>query len=496
MRCWGLPVFAIAFAFVLVSCGGGASSPGSTGAVGDQRASAVSENEPADPTVEKPASPDTRFSPDSASLERLVFWDDSDSIIRLVIPDDERRLFEQLLASDDPAADKYLVALATSPNPYRLLVTDHLRDRFDSPPVVSVYAYPELFHFAAADETDAYIVFKHALYAGWSPALAELVAPDLARIVDAREVQLGGVDFDAIPPLDFPTYESAAQAASWLNGHDEIVGITVNGDSQAYPLRIIAWHEMVNDTIGGVPVTLAYCTLCGTAILYDGRVGPNLYRFGTSGLLYRSNKLMFDDQTRTLWNQFTGAAVWGGLVGTGARLASLPVTYTTWDSWLLENPETVVLSLETGFERDYRPGVAYAAYNSSADPSFNVPVADERLEPKEEVFVLRIGEVFSAYPTAVLAERGLVRDTIDGVNVVVVATADGRGGRAYLVGGVRFVRVDPEARSIVDADDRIWAIGEDGLMGPAGSRLERANGHNAFWFAVVNQTPNARLYEG
>ena len=116
---------------------------------------------------------------------------------------------------------------------------------------------------------------------------------------------------DGIPPLEAPRFVTADAAQDWINPRDDLIGVVVNGDARAYPIRIIAWHEMVNDTIGGIPVSLAYCTLCGSAIVYDDRIGDTVNDFGISGLLYRSNKLMYDRQTDTLWEQFSGRPAWG-----------------------------------------------------------------------------------------------------------------------------------------------------------------------------------------
>src|SRR5262249_16913321 len=155
---------------------------------------------------------------------------------------------------------------------------------------------------------------------------------------------------DGIPALDNPRM-IAADAAAYLNSDDPVFGIEINGDARAYPLRIANWHEMVNDIVGGVPVSLAYCTLCGAGILFDGRVeGPDQpFTFGSSGLLYRSNKLMYDRQTRSLWSQFSGRPVVGPLTGSGVELHLLPVMLTSWAQWRLLHPETRVLSLDTGF---------------------------------------------------------------------------------------------------------------------------------------------------
>ena len=169
-----------------------------------------------------------------------------------------------------------------------------------------------------------------------------------------EEIAWGGVVKDGIPSLDNPRMV-AAGAADYMRDDDLVFGVAINGDVRAYPLRIMGWHEMFNEVIGGVPVALAYCTLCGSGILYETRV-PGRARpfvFGSSGFLYRSNKLMFDRETHSLWNQFTGRPVVGPLVDSGIELVQRPVVIARWDEWRRDHPGTRILSLDTGFRRDY-----------------------------------------------------------------------------------------------------------------------------------------------
>src|SRR5215813_15612850 len=186
-----------------------------------------------------------------------------------------------------------------------------------------------------------------------------------------EEIAWGGVLVDGIPALDNPRMTTAS-AASYLNPDDPVFGVEINGDDRAYPLRIVNWHEMVNDVVGGVPVSLAYCTLCGSGILFDSRVvgWAEPFTFGSSGLLYRSNKLMYDRQTDSLWEQFTGRPVVGRLTGSKIELKVLPLVLSSWSEWRSRHPETRVLSLDTGFRRDYGPGVAYREYFSSPELLF------------------------------------------------------------------------------------------------------------------------------
>ncbi len=440
---------------------------------------------------------DAPFDPDAAELEQLVFWGALDGFVHaLSVPRNRQALFDQLLSSDSAGAAKYVIDLAVFPSPYWDQVVKHLMARFDAPHR-SAFEYPQLWSFHESDSaTPAYLRFKQTLYAAQLPEIAAFLDPLAERTIDAREVVWGGVDVDGIPPLESPRHVRPEAAADWIDGSDLVAGAEINGDARAYPFRIIAWHEMVNDTIGGIPVSLAYCTLCGSAILYDGRVGGEVYRFGTSGLLYRSNKLMYDRNTRTLWNQFSGKPAWGALVGQSIRLDVFPVVVTSWADWYAQHPDTTVLDINTGFIRNYGSGVAYREYFNSPDTWFHVPEQDGRLAAKDDVFAVRVGESLTAYPIELLAERVLVSDEVGGRSIVVVATADGEGGRAYEAGVVEFASADPLAGTLTDAEGNTWSISEDALVGPEGATLPRVGGHNAYWFAIANLTEGGRLWEG
>ena len=137
-----------------------------------------------------------------------------------------------------------------------------------------------------------------------------------------------------------------ADEASYLEDGHVVFGVVAGGEARAYPKRIMGWHEMAIDRLGGVELTIVYCTLCGTAIPYESILDGRHVRFGTSGLLYRSNKLMFDHGTWSLWNTIMGEPVVGPLVGTGVRLTHRAVVTTTWGEWRRMHPGTTVLSLE------------------------------------------------------------------------------------------------------------------------------------------------------
>ena len=447
------------------------------------------------PAATANAEPGT-YDPDAIDQRGLLFWDSLTGEGFLTAPDSLLEALDTLATSGHPGADKYLVDLANVPTPYALRIIEHLRVRFDRPDAMTLSDFPELAVLPEGDtQTPRYLEFKRTLFGSIDPTFGIFLSERFPHTLDAREVRYGGVGVDVIPPLEFPGYVSADEASAWLNADDEVVGVSIEGDVRAFPLRILGWHEMLNDTVGGVPISLAYCTLCGSAIVYDGRLDGALYRFGTSGLLYRSNKLMYDRTTRTLWNQFTGQPAWGSLVDQGLRLTAIPSTYTTWGEWVAANPNTTVLDVNTGFPFDYSPGAAYASYNSSPDLIFQVPVTDDRLAQKDEVFVVTEGEALIAFPVTALAQASLVNETLADRPIVAIATPDGMGGRAFERGAREFVAADLAAGVVTDADGVDWTIEETGLRSPGGEILPRVNGSNAFWFAVANLVPDARLYE-
>ena len=298
-----------------------------------------------------------------------------------------------------------------------------------------------------------------------------------------EEITWGGVAVDGIPSLDNPPL-LAADEAGYLLDDDLVFGVEINGDARAYPLRIMGWHEMFNEVIGGVPVALAYCTLCGAGILFEtqvpGRAQP--FVFGSSGFLYRSNKLMFDRETDSLWNQFTGEPVTGPLADSGIALKVRPVAITTWAKWRQRHPGTRVLSLETGFSRDYGSGVVYRDYFASPDLMFPAIVRDEeRLVRKDYVFGVRDVGVARAWPLEAFRERTLINDRIGERNIVLIGDAETRTVRAYERGGVSFAEGDAPDR--LESPEGTWSIEEEALVGPGGARLARIPGHVSYWFA-------------
>jgi len=240
--------------------------------------------------------------------------------------------------------------------------------------------------------------------------------------IPVQDIFSGGPPKDGIPALTNPKMLSADQA-TFLEDDDAVVGIQLSGRARAYPLRILNWHEIVNDEVSDRPVAVTYCPLTGSAVVFDRRVGERDLTFGVSGRLYNSNVLMFDRQTNSLWSQLAEAAVTGQKTGT--HLRPLPSVVTTWAKWRTAHPHTLVLSTDTGHQRDYNRN-PYARYELSQSLMFPVGKLDARLQPKDKVLGITVGNTARAYPLAKLkARRSPVRENVAGRPVVVTVRAKG-----------------------------------------------------------------------
>ena len=297
-----------------------------------------------------------------------------------------------------------------------------------------------------------------------------------------EEVVWGGVSVDGIPALDNPRL-IAAKEADYLTPGELVFGVEIAGDARAYPLRILDWHEMFNDVVGGVPVSLAYCTLCGAGILFKTDVEgfDTPFTFGSSGFLFRSNKLMYDRQTDSLWNQFTGRPVSGPLAGSDVELEILPVAITSWRDWETRNPETRVLSLETGHVRDYTPGAPYGHYFNSPDLMFPALLEDERLSAKDLVFGVRTAGGAKAWPLPAFEGGRIIHDQVGLVDLVLIGETRTRTVRAYRSEGRRFTADDSSTTLL--SDGQTWRMTENELIGSDGTKMPRIAGHVAYWFA-------------
>lgn len=339
------------------------------------------------------------------------------------------------------------------------------------------------------------------LYADWQALIYQNLDPKFDKyfrnrteqsLIRLDEVKWGGVEQDGIPPLRNPKMISADDA-KYLGGKNVVFGIEINGNARAYPKRILAWHEMFVDEIGGESIAGVYCTLCGTVIAYNTNHGGKNYNLGTSGFLYRSNKLMYDKATQSLWNTIEGKPVIGPLVNQDIELSSHSVVTTTWKEWKRLHPDTKVLSLETGHDRNYNEGAAYRRYFSTDKLMFNVPKLDKRLRNKDEVLIVRANGYQKdplAISTKYLSKYRVYQDKIGKTNFVVLTDKSG-ANRVYESKDIIFKVLDDD--TVVDAEGAPWKVSESNLKKADGIQLKRLPYHRIFWFAWYSTYHDTRL---
>jgi len=340
-----------------------------------------------------------------------------------------------------------------------------------------------------------YASFKTRLYENIDPRFREYFSQAANATIRLDEIRWGGVVRDGIPPLKNPLTLPASEA-EYLSDTDVVFGVVVNGEARAYPKRILAWHEMVKDVVGGTPINGVYCTLCGSMIVYLPEHNGVHHELGTSGFLYRSNKLMYDHRTKSMWSTIKGEPVVGPLVGKGIKLEPHHVVTTTWGKWKTEHPKTRVLSLDTGHRRNYGEGVAYRDYFATDELMFTVPKTDDRLLNKDEVFIVRAGNgVAKSEPLAIsskfLKKNPVYHDKIGDLNFVVITDETG-ASRAYKTEA----RLSRSGASdwLVAQNGSKWTINDDALTtSTSGQRSERLPAHRAFWFGWQAVYPETRL---
>ena len=338
-----------------------------------------------------------------------------------------------------------------------------------------------------------YASFKSQLYSHIDPLFAGYFDTDRETRIRLDEIRWGGVRQDGIPPLRSPVMIDV-DSADYLDDDNVVFGVEINGDARAYPKRILAWHEMFIDTIGDVEYAGVYCTLCGALILYETEHDGMRHQLGTSGFLYRSNKVMYDRATQSLWNTTWGQPVVGPLVGKGIELTRSYVVTTTWGEWRRRHPDTTVLSLDTGYRRDYGEGVAYKDYFATDRLMFTVPGKDDRLANKAEILALQFpGESDDklAISADYLQQNPVYHHELGHQKFVVLTDTSG-ANRVYDSGSVTIVSYDGKD-SATDDQGRVWQLSEDALRHEGSADMSRLPAHRAFWFGWVAQWEDTEL---
>ena len=412
-------------------------------------------------------------------------------------PGEQREAAKRLVAAGDLSLVPPMVdALFFTPSAQRGPLLEVLRALTGENPGSRYYDWVELVgRRSDLRGGPEYMAWKALLLSRIDPGYQKIFASGAPSRIAIEEIVWGGVPIDGIPALEDPPRVPAAQGG-FLSDRETVFGVTAGGAHHAWPARYLSWHEMVNDTVGGEPVSLAFCTLCNTAIAYSGRsIAGGRWTFGTSGLLYRSNKLMVDRQTWTLWSQLTGEPVVGNMAETPVRLELVPVTVTTWREWRLAHPDTTVTKLDPSFGArwgyDYRPG---AADRKRAGVSFPVWLKSGALPPREEVYGLRVGSRAKAWPIGRVVQARIVQDRIGEVDLVLIGDPESGAVRAYRREGRSF-QAGAAPSELRDETGRAWKITEESLVpsGEGAAALPRLPGVVAFWFGWYGFFPETEV---
>lgn len=341
-------------------------------------------------------------------------------------------------------------------------------------------------------------------------ALVDRFWPGFAALIPPDQIRSGGPPPDGIPAIDEPVLAPTGEV-DFLAASEAVLALEINGDARAYPLQIMTWHELVNDTVGGVPVTISYCPLCNSSVAYDRNAAGRVLDFGTSGMLYQSSMVMYDRQTQSLWTHFDGLAVIGELIGT--QLDFWPMAIVSWASWRDAHPDGMVLTTETGYHRNYgrNPYVGYETSERLLTPAFQSTEIDERLPAKERVVGVRSAGEAVAVRHAHLTESGVVEVELAGVPLVVwnlpgassaIDAPELANGIDVGSSGVFERTLDGRLLSFTRSGDGFrdsetgstWSLFGEATSGElAGSRLQAREFVDTFWFAWGTFEPTSDI---
>ena len=214
------------------------------------------------------------------------------------------------------------------------------------------------------------------------------------------EIFSGGPPKDGIPAIDHPKFKKLADVTD-IGPHEPVIGLTIGRVAKAYPLRVLIWHEIVNDEIGGVPVAVTYCPLCNSSIVFDRRAGGTVLDFGTTGKLRNSDLVMYDRQTDSWWQQFTGTGIVGEMTGTALRM--IPSRVESFESFRRRAPDGLVLVPAADGFRNYGAN-PYVGYDTAAAPFLYRGDMPEGIAPL--AYVVKVGK--QAWPLEALRARKTV----------------------------------------------------------------------------------------
>lgn len=433
-----------------------------------------------------------------AALHDLVCWYDDPALAQQCLPPGEEfvTVLQRVVASDDPRFIAPLVDMLWLEVGWERWVREALETLTGERHATAAewYAWMTANPPPLPDE-----------YATWKGELLALIDPLFARLIRDRaspvgpgpeELVWGLQGVGQVPPLVSPDTVHRVEER-YLSRSDIVYGVVIDGVARAYPERIVAWHGVVVDEIEGTAIQVWHCVACGGAAVFSGSAANGQrYTFASSGLVWDGRRLFFDEETSSLWDAISGRAVAGPSAGTGLALRAS--TRTTWGEWSDRYRNTRVLSLDTGFVRDYSEGAAIDADLQSEAPLYPVARLDDRLPAKTRVLGVVVDGVARAYPLEQLEAAGILHDDIGGRRLLFLSPGRGLGVSVYDAGGVTIERLDGPAddREAVDSDGLRWFVDEERLLNTRNSRvLASVPSQVVYWYAWSGAYPLTEVRE-
>ena len=332
-----------------------------------------------------------------------------------------------------------------------------------------------------------------------------------SSIVDFSEIDSTDIPKDGIPSISRPRFVSIKKARDWLGENEPVMVVVVDDVARAYPLQIMIFHQIVNDTIKGQPLLITFCPLCNSALVFSRRVGSRTLTFGTSGKFRNSGLIMYDRQTESWWQQFTATAIVGELAGEELNL-DMSSQIISFAQFVEQHKKGKVLSRDTGFRRQYglNPFQGYDSIDSS--PILFRDETDPRLPAMERVLNIRLGDALKLYPHRTIQQAGVINDSVGNTPVVVLsgsgyvsaldqtqitesATIPLAVGYSRSLDGT-VLTFKKSGNDIVDEQSgSIWTLFGRAVSGPLqGAQLERVDAGTNFAFAALAFRPEASIY--
>ena len=355
-------------------------------------------------------------------------------------------------------------------------------------PIVVIGAAVAILAMSFQDDTNPITTEVHSD----TSQLKIMETDGVKHLVPLDKIKGGGPPKDGIPSIDNPVFAPVSES-QFMSDSDTVIGLEINGDAKAYPLFILVWHEIVNDTVGEIPVSVTYCPLCYTNQVFERIVNGEVVEFGTSGKLYNSNLLMYDRLTESYWSQALGLAVKGELTGTQLNL--IPFDVITWGDWKTLHPDTLVLTTETGHLRSYTTD-PYGNYYTEPRIMFPVEYSDDRIHPKEIIIGIEIDDVYKAYRQNDIELESVINDSVNEEPLLLVSLFSENSRVFERTVNDQVLDFQYSENKIIDLQTNSeWSYDGIAVSGPyLGTHLERIPTSPGFWFEWFAFHPDTLVY--